>query len=81
MIPVYLTGALGVETVIRTVNGDRSPWKSRSRLAFAGGVGTPHHGRIKVAAEASPHEIFPPCEGDRRICVCASESSCRKLTR
>jgi len=36
IIPLYLTGALGAESVIRRVNGQESPWKSRSRLAFAG---------------------------------------------
>jgi len=36
MIPLYLTGALGVGSVIRVVNGQRAPWRSPSRLAFAG---------------------------------------------
>jgi hypothetical protein len=36
IIPLYLTGALGAESVIRRVNEQESPWKSRSRLAFAG---------------------------------------------
>jgi hypothetical protein len=35
IIPLYLTGALGVESIIRRVNGSMSSW-SRSRLAFAG---------------------------------------------
>jgi hypothetical protein len=36
LIPLYLTGALGAEYIIRQVNGQESPWKSRSRLAFTG---------------------------------------------
>ena len=36
IIPLYLTGALGAESVIRRVNGQESLWKSRSRLVFAG---------------------------------------------
>ena len=36
IIPLYLTGALGVESIVRRVNGSISPWRSRSRLAFAG---------------------------------------------
>jgi hypothetical protein len=36
MIPLYLTGALGVGSVIRVVNGQGAPWRSPSRLAFAG---------------------------------------------
>ena len=36
IIPLYLTGALGVESVIRRVNGSVSSWNSPSRLAFAG---------------------------------------------
>jgi hypothetical protein len=36
IIPLYLTGALGVESIIRRVNGAVSTWKSPSRLAFAG---------------------------------------------
>jgi hypothetical protein len=35
IIPLYLTGALGIESIIRRVNGSTSPW-SRSCLAFAG---------------------------------------------
>jgi hypothetical protein len=35
MIPIYLTGALGAETITRRVNGHESPWRSPSRLAFA----------------------------------------------
>ena len=36
IVPLYLTGALGVESIIRRVNGSVSPWVSKSRLAFAG---------------------------------------------
>jgi hypothetical protein len=36
IIPLYLMGALGVESIIRRVNGSVSTWKSPSRLAFAG---------------------------------------------
>jgi hypothetical protein len=36
MIPMYLTGALGAESVIRRVNGQGMSWMSRSRVAFAG---------------------------------------------
>jgi len=36
IIPVYLTGALGAESVIRRASGAYSPTKSPSRLAFAG---------------------------------------------
>jgi hypothetical protein len=36
VIPLYLTGALGAEDIIYRVNGQESPWKSRSRLAFTG---------------------------------------------
>jgi len=36
IVPLYLTGALGVESIIRRVNGSVSPLSSRSRLAFAG---------------------------------------------
>jgi hypothetical protein len=36
MIPMYLTGALGAESIMRRVNGQRSPWESYGRLAFAG---------------------------------------------
>ena len=36
VIPLYLTGALGVESIIRRVNGSVSPWRSPSRFAFAG---------------------------------------------
>jgi hypothetical protein len=35
MIPMYLTGALGAESIIRRLNGHESPWRSPSRLAFA----------------------------------------------
>jgi hypothetical protein len=36
MIPLYLTGALGTESIVRRVNTQESPWTSHSRLAFAG---------------------------------------------
>jgi hypothetical protein len=36
VIPLYVTGALGAESIVRRVNGQSSPWKSPSRLAFAG---------------------------------------------
>jgi len=36
LIPLYLTGALGAEYIIRQVNGQESSWKTRSRLAFTG---------------------------------------------
>jgi len=36
IIPMYLTGALGAESIIRRVNGQESPWRSLGRLAFAG---------------------------------------------
>ena len=36
LIPMYLTGALGVASIIRRVNGQEPPWRSPSRLAFAG---------------------------------------------
>jgi len=36
VIPLYLTGALGAEAVIRRVNGQGWTWKSRSQVAFAG---------------------------------------------
>jgi hypothetical protein len=36
IIPLYLAGALGVESIIRRVNGSVPPWRSPSRLAFAG---------------------------------------------
>jgi len=36
VIPLYLTGALGAESIIQRVNGMQSPWKSRGRSAFAG---------------------------------------------
>lgn len=36
IIPLYLTGALGAESIIRRVNGSISPWVSKSRLAFVG---------------------------------------------
>jgi hypothetical protein len=35
MVPMYLTGALGVENIMRRVNGQESFWRSPSRLAFA----------------------------------------------
>jgi hypothetical protein len=35
IIPLYITGALGAESIIRRVNEERSPWESRGRLAFA----------------------------------------------
>jgi hypothetical protein len=34
MIPMYLTGALGTESIMRRVNGHESPLTSPSRLAF-----------------------------------------------
>jgi hypothetical protein len=36
IIPLYLTGALGAENIIRRVNGSVSSWNSLGRLAFAG---------------------------------------------
>jgi len=36
IIPLYMTGALGAESIIRRVNGSASSWSSLSRLAFAG---------------------------------------------
>jgi hypothetical protein len=36
IIPLYVTGALGVESIVRRVNGSVSLWRSPSRLAFAG---------------------------------------------
>jgi hypothetical protein len=36
VIPLYLTGALGVGSIIGRVNGQGSPWRSPSRLVFAG---------------------------------------------
>jgi hypothetical protein len=36
IVPLYLAGALGAESIIRRVNGPISPWVSKSRLAFAG---------------------------------------------
>jgi len=36
MIPMYLTGALGVGSIIGRVNGQGAAWRSLSRLAFAG---------------------------------------------
>jgi hypothetical protein len=36
MIPMYLTGALGTESIIRRLNGLGMPWTSRSRIAFTG---------------------------------------------
>jgi hypothetical protein len=35
MIPTYLTGALGAESIILRVNGQGASWTSPSRLAFA----------------------------------------------
>jgi hypothetical protein len=35
MIPMYLTGALGAESIIRRLSGHESPWRSPSRLVFA----------------------------------------------
>jgi len=40
VIPLYLTGALGVESIIRRVNDSVAPWTSPSRLAFAGTFAT-----------------------------------------
>jgi hypothetical protein len=40
IIPLYLAGALGVESIIRRVNGSVPPWRSPSRLAFAGTFAT-----------------------------------------
>jgi len=34
LMPFYLTGALGIGSIIRRVNAGRSPWESPSRLAF-----------------------------------------------
>ena len=36
LIPLYILAALGAESVIRRVNGQESPWKIASCLAFAG---------------------------------------------
>ena len=36
MIPMYLTGALGVGSIVGRVNGQGAPWRSLSRLTFAG---------------------------------------------
>jgi hypothetical protein len=36
IIPFYLAGALGIESVIRRVNGSTSCWRSPSRFAFVG---------------------------------------------
>jgi hypothetical protein len=36
IIPLYLTGALGIGSIIRKVNTSIFPWRDRSRLAFAG---------------------------------------------
>jgi hypothetical protein len=36
MVPLYLTGALGAESVIRRVNGQESSLRSADRLAFTG---------------------------------------------
>jgi hypothetical protein len=36
LVPLYLTGALGAESVVRRVNGQEWSWHSSSRLAFAG---------------------------------------------
>jgi hypothetical protein len=36
IIPLYMTGALGAENIIRRVNGSVSSWSSPSRLVFAG---------------------------------------------
>jgi hypothetical protein len=36
MIPMYLSGALGADSIIRRVNGQGLSWTSRSRVAFAG---------------------------------------------
>jgi uncharacterized membrane protein len=36
LIPLYLTGALGAESIIRWANGRESTWGSPGRLAFAG---------------------------------------------
>ena len=36
MIPMYLTGALGVGSIVGRVNGQGPAWRSPSRLAFAG---------------------------------------------
>jgi hypothetical protein len=40
VIPLYMAGALGVESIIRRVNGSVPPWRSPSRLAFAGTFAT-----------------------------------------
>ena len=34
IMPMYVTGALGAESIIRRVNGQQSPWESPGRLAF-----------------------------------------------
>lgn len=39
VIPLYLAGALGAETIIRRANGQEACWNSRSQLAFAGTFG------------------------------------------
>jgi len=39
LIPLYLAGALGAESIIHRVNGQESSWSSRGRLAFAGMFG------------------------------------------
>jgi hypothetical protein len=36
VVPLYVTGALGVESVIRRVGGGKSPWSSRTQLALSG---------------------------------------------
>jgi hypothetical protein len=36
IMPLYVTGALGVANVIRRVSGDKSPWSSRTQLALSG---------------------------------------------
>jgi cyanate permease len=36
VVPMYLTGALGVASITRVVNGREGSWRSPSRLAFLG---------------------------------------------
>jgi len=36
IIPLYLTAALGVHSIVRRVNGQESPWKDASKVAFTG---------------------------------------------
>jgi hypothetical protein len=36
IMPLYVTGALGVWSVIRRMSGDKSPWRSRTQFALSG---------------------------------------------